>query len=1151
MKKLIQENYNFTRPLSLLIFLLILSFGLLFSNSAQAISLNKKSYTADESILFTSTGGPWVLYNLTDNNYVGSGGSHFANDDIGSYSVSVSESKNYSILEMENSGVCEGGDLTYSQCKARPEFISEFLFDVSGRGTGGFTNYQPEAALLNLKKDVTVGQTVEIIYQSKDRNDELGQSGLGGLLKLPVSIFYAPSYDFRPDKRKLIVKDLPAAGSYKWETKGVEEGLYKIIVRAEDVALQAGEAVSAVITIDNLAPVFVVKAEPAVSQSEDVRIIVEASEDLAEPPQVKIVQKFSPLTVEPKITGKGKFFEGVYNVIKGYDGLATISISGKDKAGNLGNTIVGGGRFYVGIEPPPKPIVSSPIDKDVVSSKLVSVLGNAREDTEVLLLVNGKDEYKTKPDKEGNFVFENIKINPEFNKGVNYLSVTAKDVAGNISEAVNLSIKFNLNPEISIVSPKKDDILTGTFPIKIDALDKNKDKLSFTYEISQDSGKTWSLLADSIPTSKYDFDTTLFPDGEYILRVTANDGFAKIEVVSDKFSIGNSLPVISFIDGEKTVSSKKDIVISGLVTIPVKIRDKSKLVGLEYSLNEGKDWVNLSALDGSFDSFEEKFSLSLKDLTEQTYTILFRAKDSRGFYGRARKALIVDFGLPPTPEVLELKSLTIFSNQDDQDKDIAGVQITVSGNAEPASFANILIDDKVFSGKTGADGKFEVQITLRKHGQNNLKIFAFDAAGNKSSETKLSLIYNNPPTIRFINPRPDRGLNHKSKIKWEIQDVDLDSVKDITLSYRKSNTPFEVLAKNPAENTYELDVTNFSDSSDYQLKLEATDGVSPAVKIINFYIDNTSPEISVEPLSETVFRKDFVLKAQGQAFDNFSGIEFVEFSVDGEHWFKALITRGFLARDTTFRIRQKLELEDGTYDVSFRAIDVAGNLSEIKSQQIIVDKSPPRIGSYTLSKGNIVVFPEGDIFKILRNTKMKLIISLEQDSKEATLSLNDKKVSLEKNNSTGLWEADLDFIEVGNFEMKISVIDQIGNITENKESGLINVVKPGLTKDSDGQPISDVKINTFIFDEETKTFNRWQAESLQLKNPVSSNEAGEYELLLPSGKYQLLIQKAGFERVKTSEFEIPEIRFINFDFQLEKREGLRGIFENIIDIIGL
>lgn len=1014
---------------------------------------------------------------------------------------------------------------------------------------GGIVYNAPEAKLIYPIKEGVIGNKVEIKYESSDSDDSFTKA-INGLGPNPVSIFYFDT--LVPEKKIIIAKDLPAIGTYEWNTKDLPESFYKIMIMAVDISGQPGEAISQTLFIDNVNPVFIVKTEPAVSQGEDVKITIEPSEELIEPPEVTVVQKGSSSIVMPKMVGKGEVYEGLYNVIKGFDGPAKIFVSGKDKAGNIGKIIVGGGQFFVGIEPPPKLIIISPLDKEVTASASINIVGNTREDTEVLLTVNGVDKYKTKPDSNGNFIFKDIKISLEFNRGLNYLNLTARDQAGNEGEAESVSIKFNIAPEIKIIAPTKNEGIGGAYTIKVEANDKNKDKLTFTYEVSSDKGENWVVLSEAVSGKQFSWNTGDFADGDYVLKVTADDGFSKTQVVSDGFFVQNGLPRISFVDGGKSVSNKTNPKISGIVASPEKAAERSKIVSLEYSINNGKDWVNVLAGDGTFDSFEEKFNVPLSGLGENQYIILFRAKDSRGFFGRAKYALIVDFGPPPKPKILNPISGDILKNEDDEDKDTAGVQVGISGSSEPNSIINLMIDDKAFTGKTSSDGKFKVSATLRKHGQNNLRIFAVDAATNKSEEEKISLIYNNPPAIKFIKPRPDRGLNHGAQIKWEIKDMDLDPVKNVVLSYRKGDQPFKVLVKDPVDNFFEWDVSDFVQGNDYQLKLEATDGVSPAQKIIDFFVDNTPPQISIDSLRETRFRKAFTLNMKGQASDNFSGIEFVEYSIDGEHWFKGTITAGYLKKEAEFKVKHPFELTDGTYNLGFRAIDVAGNISEPQFQKIIIDTAPPRIGSYTLSKGILILFPEGEFFHVAKNSEWKFTISLESDTKEASLFVGDKEINLHKNRSTGLWETGLIFPELKNYDIFISAKDLFDNSTEKRSIGSVEVAKAGKVfyqEDDLPKSIDDAKITVFIFNEENQSYRQWQAEEYDAQNPIFTSKLGEYDLFLPAGKYQVLIQKIGFKRLKSGGIIISKSGFLDVDFKLSKRGGVRGIFEDVLDKI--
>jgi sugar lactone lactonase YvrE len=84
------------------------------------------------------------------------------------------------------------------------------------------------------------------------------------------------------------------------------------------------------------------------------------------------------------------------------------------------------------------------------------------------------------------------------------------------------------------------------------ATDDNGDNLIFKVEIRGQKEKQWKLLKDKIKDKYLSFDSTAFPDGEYLLRVTASDSPSnppqealESEMVSDPFLIDNTPPVLS------------------------------------------------------------------------------------------------------------------------------------------------------------------------------------------------------------------------------------------------------------------------------------------------------------------------------------------------------------------------------------------------------------------------------------------------------------------------------------------------------------------------------------------------------------------------------------------------------------------------------
>ena len=99
------------------------------------------------------------------------------------------------------------------------------------------------------------------------------------------------------------------------------------------------------------------------------------------------------------------------------------------------------------------------------------------------------------------------------------------------------------------------------------------------------------------------------------------------------------------------------------------------------------------------------------------------------------------------------------------------------------------------------------------------------------------------------------------------------------------------------------------------------------------------------------------------------------------------------------------------------------------------------------------------------------------------------------------------------------------------------------------EPLSDALISISVQDPETHEFVPWQAESYGLKNPVTTSADGGYRLLLPAGAYRLLLQKTGYQRLRSSDFNLVNPGFVIFDFTLSPRSGFRGAVEDFIDAV--
>jgi len=623
-----------------------------------------------------------------------------------------------------------------------------------------------------------------------------------------------------------------------------------------------------------------------------------------------------------------------------------------------------------------------------------------------------------------------------------------------------------------------------------------------------------------------------------------------VSTAQQTFALYNLWAKITFPE-EQTFINKDTVTIEGIVESSKRTRRTGLIGSVEYSLDREKSWLPARAKDGSFNESIEDFTFYLDNLKEGTHQVVIRGNDASGIIAKATKTIVVDFTRPVPPSVLTPQTGVVVGDVDDLDIDSAGVQIPLSGKTEKENTILITNSQATFEGISDSSGNFDIEVTLRKHGENVLNVVTIDPAGNRSKQETISIVYNNPPDIKLLWPREGGGLNHVAEVVYEIQDKDLDPVIASSLSYRKSGeVATHLIVENLEENTFSWDVSELPEG-EYKLIIKATDGVSKNTLTRKFIVDNTKPTIVSKPLEKKILNEAIKLKANSTAEDNLSGIEYVEYSIDGENWYKALITEGHRTKTADSRFTYPYLLPDGKHPVSFRATDVAGNVSDATSpQEVIIDTSPPRVGNYTISSGPFILLPEGETFKIPENITTAFVLSLEKDTEEAVLTIGESEFPLKK--LTGLWRTDISPLPIGVYSLVIWAKDVFGNTRQKREIGRIAVVPKGrIIFESDGkqQPLEDAAMTISVFNKENQSWVQWQAGAHRLSNPVFTNKNGEYTILLPAGTYQIVVQKIGFQRLKSSSFTIRRPHFITSDFRLEPRVGFRGFFEDLIERI--
>jgi sugar lactone lactonase YvrE len=157
------------------------------------------------------------------------------------------------------------------------------------------------------------------------------------------------------------------------------------------------------------------------------------------------------------------------------------------------------------------------------------------------------------------------------------------------------------------------------------ATDLNSDAMVFTVHIRGRQEREWKVLREKVRERHISWDSTSYPDGEYVVRITASDepGNARdlalsSDLVSDPFTIDNTPPEILELAADRQ---------NRRVAVRWKARDALNNVKLaEYSL-DGGDWSLVVPVGGLSDARELEYSLTLDDVAPGEHTIAVRVQD--------------------------------------------------------------------------------------------------------------------------------------------------------------------------------------------------------------------------------------------------------------------------------------------------------------------------------------------------------------------------------------------------------------------------------------------------------------------------------------------------------------------------------------------
>ncbi|HML15719.1 MAG TPA: hypothetical protein VK419_01785 [Bryobacteraceae bacterium] len=151
------------------------------------------------------------------------------------------------------------------------------------------------------------------------------------------------------------------------------------------------------------------------------------------------------------------------------------------------------------------------------------------------------------------------------------------------------------------------------------AEDPNGDTMAFKIEIRGVNETVWKLLKDDLREHYYSWDSTAFPDGKYVLRITASDAPSNppaealtATLESDPFLIDNTAPEITGLTGTPAGSQ---------IEVRFHAHDGLSVINkAEYSVNGG-EWTLVDPVSRLSDSKDEDYRVMVNHSGETTVAV--------------------------------------------------------------------------------------------------------------------------------------------------------------------------------------------------------------------------------------------------------------------------------------------------------------------------------------------------------------------------------------------------------------------------------------------------------------------------------------------------------------------------------------------------
>jgi len=551
-------------------------------------------------------------------------------------------------------------------------------------------------------------------------------------------------------------------------------------------------------------------------------------------------------------------------------------------------------------------------------------------------------------------------------------------------------------------------------------------------------------LTELTTSGTWEFTKPDLKEGKYFLFVRAFDNAGnKSDFTFEEFHVDFSNPTLKVDD----IGDKNELfILEGTVTdtagfettSPIKITQQSSEgndnISFTVEIDESNKWKSISLPVKKDNGSVVSVSEDEKGSYNGTYTYIIEASDWCGKTATVTKTVKFDTKAP----VVEVQNL------EDNDKFTSG-SMTVKGSIEDDSSPVTLNWELVGTDKKGeisTKNTWSIELKDLQSGNYTLKISAKDHLGNESTaETKAFTIDTENPTAETssdddVKANNEYGktytLSGKATDNLALESIVVTATKDGNEVKDLSDIGISITKNSDQEWVWSgnLDI-NKENEGQWKFSIKAVDsaGRESTIETRSVLVDVTAPEVKSSEITTefvegngTKYYKNKTINIEGVLEESTSGIQKVEYSIDGENWTSCY--------STNKAFEATVSLENTGTQVSFRATDVVGNKSAIyKTEVINIDLDNPTVVEILNPKGNLLLNGKEDL-----SIKVK-VSDTGSGVKSVSAKLGENTVSTISISTDEIAELTIPASDISAYDgtsgfVYIQVEDNVGNKTE-------------------------------------------------------------------------------------------------------------------------